>query len=331
MTGSDAVDVRHLSAEGFDQYVNNRVPMTLPVPGTPVASIFINPVAPELGLRIEIPSVSAAPDTGLSNIETRITTFDGAWYLEVVVTSGALFRDAYPVLCAMIDRVQLDGMKPVAALRATLAKLSSLLLSPATLSREREVGLFGELLVLAGLLGPLGARDAVHAWRGGDAEEHDFGLPTLDIEVKTTSSERRTHWIESVTQLVPTGDRPLWVISHQITSAGAGTGWTLPELVDAVRDQLSVDALRDRFDAELVGSGWYESARDQLSTVWTRRSPSATHAVIGDFPRLTPEAIRTDRVPMSRISEVKYRINLDGLETTQPVPDIVSRAAEFEG
>ncbi|MFD3464163.1 PD-(D/E)XK motif protein [Nocardia fluminea] len=305
--------------------------MTLPVPGTPAASIFINPVTPELGLRIEIPTATTAPDTGLSNITTRVTTFDGHWYLEVVVTIGALFRDAYPVLCAMIDRVQLDGMEPVVALRATLAKLSSLLLAPTSLSREREVGLFGELLVLAGLLGPLGARDAIHAWRGGDAEEHDFGLPEIDIEVKTTSGERRTHWIESLTQLVPTGDRPLWVVSHQITSAGAGAGRTLPELMDTVRNQLSDDALRDRFDTELVGSGWYESARDQLSTVWTRRSPSVPHPVIGDFPRLTPEAIRTEWVPMSRIPDVKYRINLDGLETTQPVPDIVARAAEFEG
>jgi hypothetical protein len=53
--------------------------------------------------------------------------------------------------------------------------------------------------------------------------------------------------------------------------------------------------------------------------------------VIGEFPRLTPDAIRTDWVPMGRIPDVKYRINLDGLESTQPVPDIVSRAAEFEG
>ncbi|MGW4740198.1 PD-(D/E)XK motif protein [Nocardia xishanensis] len=331
MTENNSVDRRHLSAEGFDQYVDNRVPMTLPVPGTPAASVFINPITPELGLRIEIPSVSAAPDTGLSNIATRVTTFDGHWYLEVVVTNVALFRDAYPVLCAMIDRVQLDGMKPVVALRATLAKLSSLLLSPATLSREREVGLFGELLVLGGLLGPLGARDALQAWRGGDAEEHDFGLSELDIEVKTTSGERRTHWIESLTQLVPTGVRPLWVVSHQITPAGGGAGRTLPELVDIIRSQVSDDALRDKFETELVGSGWYESARDQLSTVWTRRTPSVPHAVVGDFPRLTPDAIRTDWVPMGRIPDVKYRINLDGLETTQPVPDVVSRAAEFEG
>ncbi|RJO78715.1 PD-(D/E)XK motif protein [Nocardia panacis] len=305
--------------------------MTLPVLGTPAASVFINPITPELGLRIEIPSVSAAPGTGLSNIATRVTTFDGHWYLEVVVTNGALFRDAYPVLCAMIDRVQLDGMKPVVALRATLAKLSTLLLSPEKLSREREVGLFGELLVLGGLFGPLGARDALRAWRGGDAEEHDFGLRELDIEVKTTSSERRTHWIESLTQLMPTGARPLWVVSHQITPAGTGAGRTLPELVDIVRSQVSDDALLDTFETQLVGSGWYEAVRDQLSTVWTRRTPSVPHAVTGDFPRLTPDAIRTDWVPMGRIPDVKYRINLDGLTTTQPVPEIVSLAIEFEG
>jgi hypothetical protein len=46
------------------------------------------------------------------------------------------------------------------------------------------------------------------------------------MEVKTTLSEKRMHIIGSLTQLVPTGSTPLFVLSLQLTGAGAGTGHT---------------------------------------------------------------------------------------------------------
>jgi hypothetical protein len=331
VTISNPIDERHVSTEGFDQYLGSRVPVEFRIDGTPESFVFIEPIKPELGLRVAVGVDTEAPETGLSNIIARISTLNGKRFLEVVVTDSALFRDAYPVLCSMADRVQLNGLSPAAALRATLQKMSSLLLAPETMSREREIGLFGELLVLGGLISTLGVSSAVQTWRGGQAEEHDFGLPDLDIEVKTTSGEQRVHWIESLTQLVPTRERPLWLVSHQITSAGAGAGHTLSELIDLIRTAIGAGPARDRFEGAVVDSGWREEDREPLTTRWTRRTASVAYAVVGTFPRLTPDALRDTGLPLDRIPEVRYRIDLDGLTSNRDTPAIIAPTLGFEG
>ena len=331
MTANPTSAERHLSVEGFDQYLNNGTPISLPVTGTPSASMFIEPLTPEMGIRIEVGPGFTAPATGLRNIVSRVAIREGRRYLEVVVTVAPLFRDAYPILCSMVDRVQLSGYSPSAALRATIEKMASLLRPPELMSREREVGLFGELLVVGGLIDALGAEDAIRAWRGGQAEEHDFGLPTMDVEVKTTSGERRTHWIESLTQLVPTAQRPLWLVSHQVTAAGTGDGRTLSALIDHLRDRVGTGDARTGFENGLAGSGWAEDDRDRLTTVWTRRTESTAYAVVDDFPRLTPDSIQRDGLPLDRILDVRYRIDLNGLTSLQPVPPGIATAIGFEG
>jgi hypothetical protein len=322
---------RHTSVENFDRYLSSRLPVLLPVLGTPEAGVFIDPLKPELGLRIAVDENGEIPRTGLRNLVSRVVHHGDAWYFEVAVTSPALFRDAYPMLCSMADRVQIDGLSPSAALRATLNRLSTLLSTPDMLSREREVGLFGELLTLSGLFDVLGPDVAVQSWRGGQAEEHDFGLPDFDVEIKTTTGERRVHWIESLTQLVPTGARPLWLVSHQVTGAGAGTGHALTELIDESRRRTGTGTVRDAFEAGLSGAGWDDSYRDRVESRWARRTTSTAHLVADGFPRLTPEKLRQAGVLLDRIPDVRYRIDLSGLATSTDTPKIIIRAASFEG
>ncbi|MFI9449526.1 PD-(D/E)XK motif protein [Amycolatopsis sp. NPDC052450] len=325
------IDKRHVSAEGFDQLLGGGVPVVLPVPGAPEAFVFIEPRAQELGLRIEISTNDDAPDTGLRNIFARIALRHGKNYFEVVVRTPELFHDAYPVLCSVADRVQLGGMSPAQALHATLDRMSSLLRVPDSLPRDREIGLFGELLVLGGLIERLGASAAVEAWCGSQNEEHDFGLPDLDLEVKTTTSESRTHWIESLTQLVPKVGRPLWLVSHQLTTAGVGAGLGLPDLVDAVSARIGPGYDQDRFADALSQAGWRDDYRERLTARWTRRATSRGYEVTDAFPRLTPEDLRDRGVVMDRITEIHYRIDLDGFASTHEPPEIVRLSCAFEG
>jgi Putative PD-(D/E)XK family member, (DUF4420) len=331
VTPHNSVDKRHLSTESFDQYLDSRVPVILPVPGRPEAFVFIDPFKPELGIRIAFDTNVDAPATGLRNIIARIAIRDGKRFLEAVVTDATLFRDAYPVLCSMADRVQIGRLSPSAALRATLEKMSSLLNPPDTMSREREVGLLGELLLVGGLISVMGVDDAVRAWRGGLAEEHDIGLRELDIEVKTTTSERRVHWIESLTQLVPTRDRPLWLVSHQLTAAGSGEGQTLPALVAILRTSIGAGPARDAFENALEGSGWRDQHCDQLLTRWTRRTDSVAYLVGDWFPRLTPDALRDGGISLERVPEVRYRIDLDSLMSPVSPPPMILTAIKFQG
>lgn len=331
MTASTSIDERHVSAENFDRLLGGGVPVVLPVSGTPTTFVFIEPRVPELGLRIEITSDGEAPDTGLSNIFARVALRDGKRFFEAVVTAPELFHDAYPVLCSVADRVQLGGLSPASALHATLDRMSSLLRTPDFLSREREVGLFGELLVLGGLVDRLGAAKAVEAWRGSQAEEHDFGLPDLDVEVKTTTSESRTHWIESLTQLVPKVRRPLWLVSHQLTTAGAGSGSTLPGLVETVSARIGPGGQQDLFENALSHAGWRYDYQERLTTRWTRRSASRGYHVTGAFPRLTPDDLRERGVVIDRIPGIRYRIDLDGFEGEYETPEIIRTACAFQG
>lgn len=331
MTAHNTSDERHASPESFDRFLNSGTRVVLPVKGTPEVHIFVDPAKGELGLRVAARGNAGAPETGLSNVAARIATRDGKRLFEVVVTDAALFRDAYPFLCSMADRIQIRGYSPAAALRATLEKMKSLLSAPDSMSREREVGLFGELLVLGGLVGQLGAEDAVRAWRGGLAEEHDFGLRDTDIEVKATTSERRVHWIESLTQLVPTMSRPLWLISHQLTVAAAGNGLTLPNLVDVVRAQVDSTAAASGFENGLSGAGWRDEYRERLATRWTRRTASVAYHVTGSFPRLTPESLEHCGVSLDRVSEVRYQVDLSRLDASPDTPAIVENSLSFEG
>ena len=330
MTAGDGLAKRHASVESFDKYLATGGDAVIPVQGTPHSFIFIHATKPELGLRIEVGPETEAPETGLRNIISRVETRNGTRYFEVVVTTSTLFRDAYPILCSMVDRVQVGGLSPADAMRATLEKMSSLLRLPDMMSREREIGLFGELLVLGGLVQALSTKNAISAWRGGQAEEHDFGLDEFDIEVKTTTGEHRTHWIESLTQLVPTQDRPLWLVSHQITNAGSA-GHTLPELVNAIRTIIGSSAASSQFEAALTESGWSEEYRDRLVNRWTRRADSAAYLVADSFPQLTPDSFRSNTAPFDRILDVQYRVNLDGLASSQDVPGIIATAIAFKG
>ncbi|WP_424183986.1 PD-(D/E)XK motif protein [Actinokineospora sp. G85] len=322
---------RHTSTENFDLHLANRAAAVFRIAGTPGCSVFVDPLKPELGLRVEVDKDTAIPETGLRNILARRTSRDGKWFLEVVVTAQVLFRDAYPLLCAMADRVQVEGMAPGRALAATLDSMSTLLRSPGGMPLEREVGLFGELLLLRGLITAIGSTDGVRAWRGGLAEEHDFGLPAIDVEVKTTTGERRVHWIESLTQLVPTGGRPLWLVSYQITSAGSGDGVALPDLVDELRGLIGTGPESAAFEGGLEGSGWREDSRGQLTTRWTPRTDTASFEVTDAFPRLTPDDLRQAGVLLDRIPQIRYRIDLDGLPRPTEAPLDLATAVAHKG
>nr|CTQ89720.1 hypothetical protein [Kibdelosporangium sp. MJ126-NF4] len=306
------------------------VPYLKPISGDPPAWLFVTPESGHLGVRIHSPNSDETPPTRLRHVMTRLTHQDGGRAFEVVVTVPALFRAAFPLLCAIADRVQLDRMRPADALTLTLRQFAALLKPEEGFPREREVGLFGELLSLAGLIEALGADSALASWRGADREEHDFGLPHDDIEIKTTTGERRTHWVESLTQLAPTRGRSLWVVSHQLTQAGTGTGARLPDLVATVRGLVGVGTSRDDLETGLAASGWTDDVAELCRNAWTRRVLSAAYPVNADFPRLTPDSLAAAGVALDRLAEVRYRVDLTGVSPVASPAATLAAVIGFE-
>jgi hypothetical protein len=232
------------------------------------------------------------------------------------------------MLMAVADRIQLDGVEPLGALEQTLATWQSILATRTRLSFQAEVGLFGELLVMRALL-DTGARGAT-AWRGGLSEEHDFGFADADVEVKTTTGERRHHWIHGLTQLVATGATPLWLLSVQITRAGDAQGQTLPDLIDQMLTK-ATGAAHDRITQNLSAVGWHAAQRDLFDERWRLRSIPLALRVDDDFPRLTPTMLARAGVDTAPLRQVAYEIDLTGREVSLDAPSTISAVVESMG
>lgn len=299
---------RHLAAEIFGQHLAAKVPIAYPYKGSPPATLVIDGGDPRLTLEIDTDDVVPAAVNALKHVHVSERVRDGIRRLTVTVTGADLMSDGHAMLCAIVDRVQIEGMAPAEAVRETLEQWRSVLAVRARLSPEAEVGLFGELMMLEAFAHALGEH-ALDAWRGAQREEHDFGLDSLDVEVKTTSTERRAHWISSLTQLRPTPGRPLVLVSLQVTRGGQ-SGSTLGELVQRLKIRFSaVDTLNNHLEA----AEWDDDVADLFVERWALRTLPAVFEVAEGFPAITPEGLKMLGVEQA-ITEVHYRLDLERRE-----------------
>ena len=188
---------------------------------------------------------------------------DETVWFRVTVEAKGIEYEAYSLLQAVTDQLQ-QGDDLERALHVALDAFRGLLARAPRLSEDQEIGLFGELVALDRLIDGVGETEALAAWLGPRAEEHDFVLGEADVEVKTTRSERRIHVIHGLGQLTPTPGRLLHLMSVQVTGAGAaGNGETLPELIERIRRRLRSG--RTDFDDRLTDCGWEDAQADRRS------------------------------------------------------------------
>jgi hypothetical protein len=317
MASAPGVGRRHLSSADFKSYLDTGVPINHPIPGTPGIILFTDPLYGRIGIRCPASPTDAVPATSLENLTIRRVKIGDRRAIEVTVTSPPLFLDAYPLLCTIADRIQLDDFAPGKAIAETIRKLGHLLRREDSPSRELEVGLLGEVALVATLILMQDPTSAVSAWRGSDREEHDFDIAQSDLEVKTTTSEQRAHWISSVTQLVPTGTRPLWLLSMQVTRAGE-SGTSLSDLVKKVRAVVGNGAMADQFEQRLNASGWREAFAETAIAKWRLRTQPALFRVADTFPCLVPDVLRGAGVDLDMVTHVRYRIDLTNRQPDRP-------------
>jgi len=155
------------------------------------------------------------------------------------------------------------------------------------LSAEAEIGLFGELSVLALMIeSGTPAFVALESWLGPLDGVQDFEIGTGAMEVKTTLSDVGfIAKIGSLEQLDDSVRKPLFVVGTRLKQVTAGT--TLPELVDSLRTTVAseADAIRLLSD-RLIAAGYFPSQRDH----YTRRFAVTDIKAIevgAAFPRLT--------------------------------------------
>jgi len=307
---------RHAPADAVEAYRRAGVSGTFAIDGTPPARLQIAPQHDRLTLLVRVDSEEPGLDLrDRANIEYDLEHDAGAMWHRLDVTYDENLTEVYPVLCAIADRVQLGGQTFAQAVDAVISGLGDILVGRGGLTHDQQVGLFGELVVLLSLAAKDGL--AVATWRGPDREEHDFGLAGADVEVKTTMSERRRHWISSATQLLPTPGRDLYLLSLQITAAGNGPGTTLADAVAAARGL--PQPLPGAVDGALAAAGYRPRHADLYTARWALRTVPEFHLVDDAFPSVTPDRLAAVVPAAHRIGDLRYRVDLDGLAAQPPL------------
>lgn len=315
---------RHTPVSTLVEYLNHGTRGAFQVPGTPEAVIVLDPAPRSLGLRF--PASGAIPDvTELSHVEFQ-PVLEGAilWHMLTVRFEEDL-SDVYALLCSIADRVQLGGEAFSTAVSATLENLEAILERLTVPTVEQQLGLAGELMVFHAIAAQHGPQAAAGSWLGPAGEEHDFRWGEIDLEVKTTLGERRAHWISSLTQLVPTMNRPLYLVSIQVTRAGASDGWTLPEIVDRIRQLGGPQAL---FESRLKGTAYSERARDLLTGRWSLRTAPAVYAVQNTFPAVTRERLEAAMPMPDLVLDARYQIDVGSLPQACVCDEICKRVRD---
>jgi hypothetical protein len=317
--------VRHLSWERFVDLVDGGPPAIEVVSGSPVVQIFTAAEGARIGIRTACDA--EIPPSPLVEISIAQKQHGGEDVIEISTASRALYREFYSFCCAVADRVQIEAMPISDAIESALAAWESLLRQINLLSNEKQIGLLGELIALRRLHSSIGWKAAIEAWKGPTNEEHDFSWGHLDLEVKTTTSERRSHLISSLTQLEPSPDRTLHLLSIQLTGTGHDAGESLPEavsgIIDAVREHApsSLDLLKTR----LSQAGWQSEHAAYYHKKLTLRTPLAVIPIDDACPRLTPAILAPLPADVTvRLDQVTYRIDVTGLGTEDEAPEFLA-------
>jgi len=129
-----------------------------------------------------------------------------------------------------------------------LARWEELLRAKRSLSRDEEIGLWGEMWLLLQLPDP---RLAVAAWRGPHAEWVDFVGGGVGIECKA-SRRRLEHFVSQEQVTRPLGDLDVCLLSMWVDFDATG-GTTLNEMVSTM-DQRLID--RRDFEEKLLETGY---------------------------------------------------------------------------
>lgn len=315
---------RYLSEAAIEEFLDSRPKTAVRIPGVPeIQLVFLPGENGGVALRVDWDG-SAMPDlTEYAHLSADIIrTGDQAW-AELLIGDPSVFRRALPVVWRIADRVQLEQFDFATAVLATLADFRELLEGASGLSREHELGLFGELTVLDCLISGTSGSEAVAAWRGPDGDEHDFDLGCGDLEVKSTTSEKRIHWIGSLGQLTPTPGRRLWLLSMQLTT-GLGEAATIAELIGKLRLKL-VGADLDAFEKKLYTVGWRDIFAPKVRHRFRLRSTPLLLPVNEDFPALTQGRVAAAGMPLSRLREIAYAVDVAGLAEEPYPPTAISQ------
>jgi hypothetical protein len=204
--------------------------------------------------------------------------------------------ETFIVLCAdLLARLKAaEGLADWAAVTKWVDEWQALLGKKALLTPEQELGLWGELWVVAQSASP---DRFINAWRGPERENVDFFLDGIGVEVKTSRREH-AHFVSQKQIIQPVGDFDAYVLSIWAAPEPV-RGKSIVELADDIMSKAS-DGLSFLKHLGRLGLSPYD--RDQYRTRF--------------IALRTPKWFSVEFVPRVRaadegVSNLRYQITLD--------------------
>ncbi len=309
---------RHLTEEILDEFLKAGPETAVQVPGDPEVRIVFRPGDGGVAVLVAWDGIEVPDLAVFEHLSARVVTSSGRAWAELAIDDAQVARRAYPILSLIIDRIQLEDRSFASAVVGTVHDFRELLENASGLADDREVGMVGELIVLDHLAAALGMTRALDAWHGPDRAEHDFDLGDADLEVKTTLSEKRVHWIGSLGQLEPTPGRRLWLLSVQLTD-GLKTTPTLTQRIERLRARCA-NTDSKTFEDRIYRAGWRDIYGATVRRRLRLRSLPLLLPVNTDFPALTTSRFAAVGLPLDRLRELSYSIEVTGLATELAAP-----------
>jgi hypothetical protein len=182
--------------------------------------------------------------------------------------------------------------------------------SQGLLSKEQQLGLFGELWFLCRWLTPAtGSSKALHMWRGPVGARNDFEVQGFAIEAKTTGRLDAAHVIHGLEQLLEPPGGSLFLFSLTVRDEASGSE-TLPRLVEETRGLLADDVpALSQFESALAAVGYDDRLAGEYGKLVLRVRDEGLYRVAAGFPRLIPASL-VGGLPAG-VTAVTYELRLD--------------------
>jgi hypothetical protein len=282
----------------------------------PFVDLFYEGSKNSVGLMVQIRPNDEVPEslTRLENIHVEKIYRTPDWFVSVSMNKEELFQPFYSLMRKMAETVIENRTEPFPALLREVRNLEELLKRRTFLSLEKQLGLFGELIVLRRILLNIPG-SSLNCWMGPARDSHDFRLSGIELEVKTALSTQRKHTIHGFRQLMPSDQHQLALISVLLARTVQDDGESLPGLVSAVSGAICQKGQSDKeFYEKIAEVGYEQDDADLYPDRYVLRQP-LLYVPIGDsFPRITLASIQHALgSEATRVTDLQYDLRVDGL------------------
>ncbi len=185
-------------------------------------------------------------------LEVSINRRDSKSYLVNFTAVGEKYAQFSLFISYLIHNLRENEFND--ALKDTLKDLKDYWASY-SFSREKQLGLFGELYILDKIAALIGWEKALESWEGPDSALRDFSFNNSFVEVKTTLTDPPKIRIDNPEQLFPPSAKSLYV---NVCIASTGEGITLKEKIDELNNKYGLEQ-KNIFYSKLYNVGYFNN------------------------------------------------------------------------